>query len=161
MPNWCRNNLSVSHRNSKELENLSKILDSNCGLFEAFLPNPSGQWDYSWSLENWGVKWDVNTESITVIQVDEDRIIIEFDTAWGFPKEFYQFLEKDGYEVNAMFHEEGMAFCGIYTKGVEDYYEYGEMTPDEIRAMIPEEIDDCFAISEMVEERMSGDDDEL
>lgn len=157
MPNWCRNNLTVHHEDPRAILKFAKILESTTGLFESFKPNPSGKWEYSWSLENWGVKWDVNTEDITIVQIDEDRIVIEFDTAWGFPREFYQHLEDLDYEVFAMYHEEGMAFCGIYTDGEEDYYEYGDMSPEEIREIIPEDVNNCFGIAELMEDRLENE----
>ncbi len=156
MPNWCRNNLVVNSDEPHLISRFTKALDTN-GLFQALSPNPTNIWDYSWSVENWGTKWDVSGNDIQIVQIDEDRIIIEFDTAWGPPIAFYKTLENLGFEVTAMYHEEGMAFCGIYTDGEDDFYEYGEMTHEEIRAVLPDELDECFAISEMVEERMQDE----
>ena len=151
MPNWCNNNLTVSSDDPNLIAKFEKAFESN-GLFEYFMPNPKGEWEYSWSVENWGTKWDIKGEEINVIQVDEDRIIISFDTAWSPPIEFYEHLESLGYEVVGMYYEPGMAFCGIYSNGFDEYYEYGGMTHEEVKATIPDDLDMCFAISEYLED---------
>ena len=153
MPNWCRVNLEISSDDSNLIADFSKALLSE-GLFEYFKPNPNGTWQYEWSVQNWGVKWDVEGDTIQVVQEDDDRIIVEFDTAWGPPIEFFKHLESLNYNVFAMYHEEGMAFCGTYANGLDDYYEYGDLLPEEIKATIPEELDYCFSISEQVESRL-------
>lgn len=152
MPNWCSNNLTINSDNPELIARFKKAIDSN-GLFEYFVPNPTGNWDYSWSVENWGVKWDVYNDGINVVQVDDDRIIITFDTAWGPPIEFYRNLEKLGYSVEGMYYESGIGFCGIYSNGNDDYYELDGMSADAIKLNIPEDLDMCFAISELTEER--------
>ena len=52
-----------------------------------------------------GSKWDVDGDGINVVQLDDDRIIIEFDTAWGPPIEFYKHLESLGFDVVGMYYE--------------------------------------------------------
>ncbi|NDB81279.1 MAG: hypothetical protein EB127_00795 [Alphaproteobacteria bacterium] len=157
MPNWCNNNLTVSSDNPELIEHFKMALDSN-GLFQYLKPNPTGDWSYSWSVENWGVKWDVDGDSINVVQLDEDRIIIEFDTAWGPPIEFYKHLENLGFDVTGMYYEPGMCFCGIYNSGFDEYFEYGDMTHEEVKASIPDELDECFMISERIEEMKDEND---
>lgn len=152
MPNWNRNNLEVSSSNTSLIAQFKQAIDSN-GLFEALKPNPSGKWSYEWSVENWGVKWDVSGDDINIVQFDEDSVLIEFDTAWGPPIEFYRHLEELGFEVYAMYDEPGMCFCGIYSNGNDDYYEYGDLTSEEVKATIPDEVDECFMISESVKDR--------
>jgi hypothetical protein len=152
VPNFCRNNVTISSDNVELIKKFELSLNSD-GLFEYFKPNPNGTWDYAWSVENWGVKWDVRGDEISVVQIDNDRIIIEFDTAWGPPIQFFEELEEQGYEVYAMYDEPGLAFCGIYTNGDEDHYEYGEMNSQLIKDVIPDDLDECFMISELAEER--------
>lgn len=152
MPNWCRNNLEVSSDNKALITRFEKVLDEPY-LFESLKPNPTGEWDYSWSVENWGTKWDVDTKDINVVQIDDDRILIEFDTAWGPPIEFYRHLEEMGYDVYAMYDEPGMCFCGIYNNGDSDHYEYSDMTSEEVKASVPDEVDECFMISELLRDR--------
>ena len=152
VPNWCSNNLEIRSDDPELIKKFNLALDSD-GLFQSLCPNPSGEWDYGWSVDNWGVKWDVRGEEIQVVQVDEDRIIICFDTAWGPPITLYEHLEQEGYEVVGMYYEPGMAFCGIYSNGFDDYYEYTGMTSEEVKATIPDDLDNCFGISEYIEDR--------
>ena len=156
MPNWCNNNLTVTSDDPKLIAFFEKAFDSD-GIFNYFIPNPNGEWNYAWSVENWGVKWDIKGEDINVIQIDEDRIIISFDTAWGPPLQFYEHLEELGFEVVGMYYEPGMAFCGIYNNGYDEYYEYDGMTYEEVKATIPDELDDCFLISEYVRDEQEDD----
>ena len=143
--------MTINSDNPELIKKFNLALNSD-GLFQALRPNPSGEWDYGWSVENWGVKWDVSGDDIQVVQVDEDRIIICFDTAWGPPIALYEYLEEQGYDVVGMYYEPGMAFCGIYNNGFDEYYEYGGMTADEIRKSIPDELDECFMIADYVED---------
>lgn len=156
MPNWCSNNLTINSDNPELIARFEKAIDSN-GLFDSFLPLPEGASSYSWCVENWGTKWDVYGDGISVIQMDEDRIIIAFDTAWSPPLEFYKHLESLGYSVEGMYYEPGLAFCGTYSDGYDDYYEIGTLTSEEIKATIPDDLDMCFAISEFAEERERDD----
>ena len=67
MPNWCDNTLRLSNENKSKLDEveaeLLKKTDEGyfaARLFEHFRPNPSGEWEYDWSLNNWGTKWDAS-----------------------------------------------------------------------------------------------------
>lgn len=151
MPNWCNNNLIINSDDPELIRKFNLALDAEY-LFQALRPNPTGTWDYGWSVENWGVKWDVKCDEIQVVQLDEDRIILAFDTAWGPPIALYEFLEEQGYDIMGMYYEPGMAFCGTYSNGFDEYYEFGDMTYEEIKASIPDELDECFMISDYVKE---------
>ena len=101
---------------------------------------------YEYAHANWGTKWDA---SVYDYHTDVDgQLYISFDTAWGPPIVFYDKLGEMGYEVEAFYREEGMAFAGKYSDGCDDYYEYGSMSADEIRDQLPEELDDMFSISQ-------------
>lgn len=149
MPNWCNNNLVVNSDDPILIKKFVTALDSD-GLFQALRPNPTGEWSYEWSVENWGVKWDVKGDEVQVVQIDDDRVILTFDTAWGPPIALYEYLEEQGYEIVGMYYEPGMCFCGIYNNGFDEYYEYNDMTYEEVKASIPDELDECFMISDYV-----------
>ena len=56
------------------------------------------------------------------------------------------------FSVRAMYHEPGMAFAGTYDDGVDDFYEYGDLSADEIEANLPADLDSEYGISEQVRE---------
>jgi hypothetical protein len=61
-------------------------------------------------------------------------------------------LTELGFDVEAYYWEPGLNFAGVYTSAEgDDYWEYGDMTPDEIREEMPE-IDERFCISDAMEE---------
>jgi hypothetical protein len=153
MPNWCDNTLNISHSDKTKLDELEAELSkidkdgrSQAQLFEHFRPNPSGEWDYGWSIENWGTKWEASI--IDWERLDEESMIIYFETAWAPPIAFYNFLLEDDWNIEAFYHESGMCFAGIYDNGSDDYYEYSDLTPDEIDEQFPHELNDMYGIAE-------------
>ena len=147
MPNWCQNVAYIGHDEPEKLEQIVNELKKgdDAQLFNSLVPNPNGEWQYDWSVSNWGTKWDA---SIYDYKMEDGRLYISFDTAWGPPIAFYDAIGQLGYYVEAFYREEGMAFCGQYDNGLDDYYEYGDMTADEIEENIPTAIDEMFSISE-------------
>lgn len=65
---------------------------------------------YDWSNANWGTKWPAY--EVEIIEIAENHIDLQFDTAWGPPDGILAALEKDGFTVDGFWHEEG---------GAEDY----------------------------------------
>jgi len=149
MPNWNSNFLSIT---SDDVELMAKVKSaaessSEDGFFHALFPRPlteDGDW-YSWNVNNWGTKWDTG---VNIIDQSDNEIVLSFDTAWSPPIGFYAFLEEMGYEVDAYYYEPGMCFAGHYTDGTDDYYEYSGMNSEEVKEMLPMELDECFCISE-------------
>lgn len=138
MPNWCYNNMTLSNENKEKIDELvSKLEKDSDKLFEYLRPNPSGEWEYDWSVDNWGTKWDAR---ISNWQRDDDNTIsFSFDTAWSPPIKFYQFLTNEEWFVSASYHEEGMGFVGEFEDGEDFYYEYDITDRDSLDG-IPEHI---------------------
>jgi hypothetical protein len=159
MPNWCQNVVYIKHEDKAELNKIVAELDKKgeAKLFESLVPNPSGEWSYDWSVENWGCKWDA---SVYDYNMEEEHLYISFDTAWGPPIVFYDKLGEMGFEVEAFYREEGMAFAGKYIDGCDDYYEYGNMTADEIEEQLPSDLDEMFSISQYCREWEEEQEDE-
>jgi len=152
MPNWCQNVARINHDNPEMVVKFKAEIDKdNEKLFEHFLPNPSGEWDYDWSVSNWGTKWDVSPREYYIN--DQGALYISFDSAWGPPIAFYEFLYDEGYRVEAFYNEEGMAFCGHFIDGSSVDYEYGDLSADEIESTLPDELDELFYISGMQRDR--------
>lgn len=64
----------------------------------------SNNW-YDWSIQNWGTKW--NAYSVSVIEASDTKLVIEFNTAWSTPQGIWDELERQGFEVNGVWLDEG------------------------------------------------------
>jgi len=130
MPNWCDNRMTLSHDDVSKIDALEAEMEkknaegrSMAEPFNHLCPNPTGEWDYAWSCNNWGCKWDANI--IDWDRQDDNTITIYCDTAWAPPIALYEYLTEQGWTVDAVYHESGMAFAGVYTsEGGDDCYEY-------------------------------------
>lgn len=147
MPNWCSNVAFISHENADELDKIVTELEKgeDAQLFESLVPNPSGEWNYEWSVDNWGTKWDA---SIYEFELEPAGLRINFDTAWSPPIEFYNKLTELGYQVEAFYYEESMDFAGQYVDG--DHHHFGgltEMTASELEDTLPTKLDEIYGIS--------------
>ena len=69
---------------------------------------------------------------------------LSFDSAWSPPLEAYDTLRDMGFTIKAYYYEPGMGFAGIWEDGCDQYYE-------DLHD-VSEELDEMFAISEMMEE---------
>ena len=176
MPNWCNNAVSFTHADSSFIDRIEQACNKD-KLFSEFHPCPkelietrSGffgsegygaelqkftedlnmkyfgfkDW-YSWNTNNWGTKWEAC--EITYDRYDENTISLNFDTAWGPPIAFYEKMCELGFSVDAMYYECGMAFCGSWEDGMDNYYNI-EGDSRWVRKHIPRGIDDTFCISE-------------
>lgn len=140
MPNWCDNTLTITHPDKSKIDAIESTLSdkTNQALFNTILPNPSGEWDYEWSVNNWGTKWEASVHDWE--RQDDNTIWVSFDSAWSPPTQLYEFMEAvEGYTVVAMYWESGMGFCGRFADGYDDYYDYDITDIDTINSL-PEEL---------------------
>jgi hypothetical protein len=147
MPNWCSNIAIVNHEDVNELNKLVQEVGKLDGaqLFETFVPYPLGGWDYDWSVNNWGTKWEAK---IYEHEVKSNGVRFNFDTAWSPPIEFYERMVEKGFEVEAYYFEEGMDIAGQYIDGDHKTFNgLSEMTADELLDCLPEKLDEIFSIS--------------
>lgn len=161
MPNWCMNNITVSHKNKKKVQRFVDAYNKG-GLMNEFLPIPegysnNGAW-YDWCISNWGTKWDVGKEEyedpIVMKKVSVEsgtfyEVSLSPDTAWSPPVDFYNHLMELGYNVHASYFEPGMCFCGIYHNGHDNYVEYNDKDMIPVAIWNEYELDNFF---EMMEE---------
>lgn len=165
MPNWCNNYATLTGPKEKidqlivEMKK-SDERDSPYEILNVLRPRPADQEEnwYSWNVENWGTKWDISLAGYEI--VDETTVTLSFDSAWSPPTCIYEFLVGEGWNVDAYYYEPGMAFCGRYQDGYDDYYEYSDMSADEIEEEIPSEINEMFGISEDVRSWQEDNEDE-
>ncbi len=190
MPNWCSNHITVRGTDQAEIQRLAKAF-ADGELCQAVIPTPreltetvSGcvaedkreaheaqmksnlekygakDW-YDFQTSRWGTKWDVGCDSV---EIDEDGLGFSgtFDSAWSPPMGIAEALVEQGYEVTLYYYEPGMGYCGKFEDGHDDCYEYGGENSATVRAVIGDELDDMFGISEsMAEYEAENEEEEL
>lgn len=193
MPNWCNNTVTISHAEPEALENLAaavregkflnhvipvpkELTETMAGSYgddekqqalerqeESNLKKYGAKNWYDFCVARWGTKWDVDAYEPDEVKVENGTITFGFDSAWSPPLGVYEELVEQGFSVRAYYYESGMAFCGLWEDGHDDYYEIGGMKSQEVADTIPEDLDEQFCISEnMAEwEEENSEDDEL
>ena len=179
MPNWCSNSMTLRHDDPEMIQRAYKAFVD--GKFcEEFDPCPQELKDtsspnrvnadqlvekygyadwYSFQVNEWGTKWDFGSGD-GINHFTENELVVYFDSAWSPPITMMEKLEELGFTVDLMYNESGMAFCGRYSDGYDDYYELSGMDSEEVAANIPEDIDQAFCISQNMAEWESENEDE-
>ena len=180
MPNWCNNTVSVTHQDPEKLRAL--VAAVNEGKFCHYaIPTPQDltetvagsvgedkraaheaqmkrnlelygakDW-YDFQTSRWGTKWDV--DAYDTVEFDPAGVTFGFDSAWSPPIGVYQALVEQGFSVTAFYYEPGMCFAGKWSdEDGDEYYELGDMTSEQVRETIPEDLDDVMNISESMAE---------
>jgi hypothetical protein len=154
MPNWCSNTLTLSHEDPAEITRAADAFRRG-ELLNEFVPLPAVEKDnwYDWHVSNWGTKWDVGGDNYNVdISNDGSSMTVSFESAWAPPVAWYEHMQELGFGVTAYYYESGMCFAGKYDESGDDGYEFSNMSSDDVRDMLPEDLDDMFGISEMMAE---------
>jgi hypothetical protein len=180
MPNWCNNNLVLTHEDPAMIQRAYDALERGEFLNE-FIPVPEqlkivagmvsdeveqakleadtkrnleelgyGNW-YDYCVGEWGTKWDVGEQGCQDIHPEGRMLHTSFDSAWAPPVAAYEKLEAMGFGVEAMYYEGGMAYAGSYAEGCDDYVDLSGMSADDIEANYAD-LDECFGISECMRE---------
>ena len=180
MPNWCSNNLVLTHEDPAMIQRAYDALERGEFLSE-FIPVPEqlkivagmvsddaeqkkleedtarnleelgyGNW-YDYCVGEWGTKWDVGQQGCSDIHPEGRMLHTFFDSAWSPPVNAYEKLVDMGFGVEAMYYEGGMAYAGIWSDGNDDYIDLSGMSADEIEQNYAD-LDECFGISECMRE---------
>lgn len=180
MPNWCNNTVEIYHDDPAMLERVRSAFKDG-RLLDEFIPVPKslhivagsvgdpveqkkleedtaqnlvdhgyGNW-YDYCVNEWGTKWDVGGDGAEAQDIP-GGLMLSFDSAWAPPCAAYEKLIDQGFRIRAMYYECGMCFAGIWEDGEDDYYEYGDMTSDQVAETLPVELDEAFCISESMAE---------
>jgi hypothetical protein len=105
-----------------------------------------GNW-YDFCVGRWSTKWDVDCQGQVDVHPDGTTVTASFDSAWSPPTGVYEELVEQGYSVRAYYYESGMCFAGIWDNGSDDCYsDWGDSQG--AKDMLPQDLDDFFAISE-------------
>lgn len=148
MPNWCSNTVRIEHEDPAQIVRAVEAFKRG-EFFQTMVPNPNQEWNYDWSVENWGTKWDVGGENDPMIESDTAAAFY-FDSAWAPPCRAYDSMLDQGFRVYGMYYESGMCFAGIYDNGDDDCYEFSGHSSSTVADMLPPELDAEFGISEMI-----------
>ena len=120
---------------------------------------------YDYCVNEWGTKWDVGGEGDQASQDSPTDLRMNFDSAWAPPIAAMEKFQDLGFKVKLIYWESGMCFCGLFDENGDDYYEYSDMTADELAEVINPEIDECMCIVENLreweEENADDDNDEI
>ena len=178
MPNWCNNNITITGPN-KIIDKIEKITKKDKpGLLNYFHPMPKGLRDttadgskdkamikkyghsdwYSWAVDNWSTKWDVNEfhgVERTELGIDESEISFGFDSAWAPPINAYdKFIdENSNVSIRATYFEGGCDFMGIWDNGIDDCWTISDTAPkgstDKFwKTSAGKELDDLYGLTE-------------
>ena len=179
MPNWCNNDMNIS--GTKEMMNNVESALKEGELFSKLIPIPAelnitagslghntpeqleleekesvnrekygyANW-YDYCVNEWGTKWDISLLSYQ--RLSETEISVCFDTAWSPAINAYEKMVDMGYEVTAYYYEPGMGFAGIFENGLDNYYEFNDLTADEVEEILPVSLNEIFAISDTIRE---------
>ena len=148
MPNWCSNTVTISHEDSNKLNALFEQIDTKGEFFNYVLPIDLTNAYYD-ALEKWGTKWEPDVEEVEYI---EGEVNFYMNTAWSPPIGVYEELKRQGFVVMATYYEPGMCFVGKWEDGSDEYYEYDDLTSDNIRDFIPDDLVDDYCLDEFLAE---------
>ena len=123
MPNWCNNDLHLTHDDPEMIKKARDAWESG-NFLATLVPEPdyktvevkptfphirgnnnpvdpeTAWWD--WRVQNWGTKWDVGYDSAldNHVQGDDKEMFVYFDSAWSPPTSAYEKLAELGFNKN-------------------------------------------------------------
>jgi hypothetical protein len=143
------NNLYISHSDPAKLQEFVDAYNSG-KTCEHYLPVPESEDWYRWCCNNWGTKWDFGRdEYYDPAKIEDGKVVVSFNTAWSPPVQFYEKLVELDYNLRATYFEPGMAYCGIWDNGIDNYIEYGGI--DDKRDIIPVALWNEYGMDEFFE----------
>jgi hypothetical protein len=119
-----------------------------------------GNW-YDYCVGEWGTKWDVGEDGCSDIDPTGKVLHTYFDSAWAPPINAYEKLKDLGFTVGAFYYEPGMAFCGHWDDGDDNYYNLEGMNSTRAAEELPADLDEAFSISEQMAEWEAENEEEL
>lgn len=163
MPNWCENDVQISHPNKEWVDRLEESLNKEEPELLNFLrpmpeelnnttsPSDEPNW-YDWRISNWGTKWEANITHFE--RIDDNTIYVSFDSAWSPPLHAYEYAidnaESDMFHLVAHYHEPGCCFVGYFENGIDECYEWESVS--EMKEEVPQWLRDHFGMDEWYEE---------
>jgi hypothetical protein len=189
MPNWCSNNLILTHEDPAMIQRAYDALERGEFLQE-FVPVPEqlkivagcvgdpdeqkkleadtarnveelgyGNW-YDYCVGEWGTKWDCGEQGASDIHPEGRMLHTFFESAWGPPVNAYEKLMELGFGVEAMYYEGGMGYAGSYDENGDQEISLEGLSADDIANDHPE-LDEAFCISDSMREYEAENEEEL
>ena len=165
MPNWCNNEMTISHPDPYMIQRAADAWNRGEFLSD-LIPEPKyiepteggGQmpdW-WHWRIANWGVKWDLGKDGAygDDVKVENGSFTVGFESPWSPPVEAYKKLVEMGFKIEAYYFEGGIGFCGSFIEYDNEYSLEG-LTPAQIRKRIPSKLNKMFGIADWYEEMLS------
>ena len=146
MPNWCHNNLTLSHKDPDMITKAVEAMVSG-DFLNTFVPIPEDS-SVEVARQIWGTKWDVGGDPDMVddrYELGDPEASFVFQSAWTPPIAAYKKFEELGFGVLAYYWESGNCFCGVYSDGDDEYYKI-EGDSAWVKANIPSSIEEEFDI---------------
>jgi hypothetical protein len=115
MPNWCGNELTC-YGPTDDVDAIVDLFEAG-EPFEALVPQPEGEDWYTWRIHNWGTKWDIGSDDVT-IDIDpcgtHTYAKLYFDTAWSPPEGVLDALREKfpNVDFTLFYREDGMQLAG-------------------------------------------------
>ena len=189
MPNWCNNQVEISHDDVTKMEALVAAI--NDGKFcNHVIPTPESlhitagregadgdpkqialeaaeksnleQHGYANWYDFQVARWGTkwDVDAYDTVTLDGNGIQFGFDSAWSPPIGVYEALVEQGFRVKAFYYESGMCFGGVWDNGNDDFYDFSQMTSAQVAVEIDPELDEVMCISENMANYEELDEDE-
>ena len=168
MPNWCRNNITISTTDTELLEEIyDNLVNGNLLNYLAPMPKDPLEGRYRWSVDNWGTKWDIEPDMMVEIKHYQkliDRLEFDCETAWSPPIKALQTGAKNkGFDFTMEFEEPDMGIVGLATNNMKEVhtipclFELAERHPtyelavEELSELVAEHVVYTFCLLERLE----------
>ena len=180
MPNWCSNDITISHPEPAKLEALAESVQRG-KFFNHVVPVPDDLFVndsvfygteaekvylemkkksnikkygceswYDYCSFRWGTKWDVTSHEGKETKVEDGLLEFGFSSAWCPPTGIYRAMMKQGFSVCAFYHYEFYK-CGKWDNGRVTNYDISGWSAEKVREKIPE-LNNRLNISHLIEE---------
>jgi hypothetical protein len=170
MPNWCNNSITISGPTAKIKalwdEANTKPEEGEAGLLHAMVPMPSvGDDWYSWRVNSWGTKWEIDPEELEYEDNEDGTSTIAgwFESAWSPPTTAYDTFTANNQDctVEATYYECGVCFVGKYSsvEGTDDCYSI-DFDDEDWAGNIPSELIDDYGLDNEYENYKEWQEDE-
>ena len=151
MPNWCLNNIEISHKDGKWWDwfmstkfNFQKILPCPPNIHK--VNDDEEPYNHHFSTVMWGTKWPIDQDELDS-QWDKEAkgaMSFNFETAWSPPLGIYKALQIFGFKIRATYLEEGCNFCGLWDNTIVGDSLLSRILSNE------GEFDNCYKLDEIM-----------